>query len=144
MNLALRLMSFQFAFPMCLIIPADLLNIVIRTISLVQRNHILQKRLNALRAETRRLSSTLNNPKNRCQERRLQASHSEIGNVLPLTEQDVSTSSSLSNSDSIDENSLLAHAYIYNNNDNCNRIDDDCSSDKNSEDLNRKKYWLFS
>jgi len=123
-------MSFQFAFPMCLIIPADLLNIVIRTISLVQRNHILQKRLNALRAEIRRLSSTLNNPKNRCQERRLQASHSEIENVLPLTEQDVSASSSLANL--LDENSL--HAHTHNHNDNCNCIDDDCSSDKNSEE----------
>ncbi|KAM0728991.1 hypothetical protein ACS0PU_004345 [Formica fusca] len=51
----------------------DLLNIIIRTIILVKRNRILQRRLNALRAETRRfLRSVLNNPENQCQERRLQ------------------------------------------------------------------------
>ncbi|KYN30421.1 hypothetical protein ALC56_15117 [Trachymyrmex septentrionalis] len=49
----------------------DLLSIVVRTIILVRRNRILQKRLNALRAETRRfLRSVLNNPEN--QQRRSQ------------------------------------------------------------------------
>ncbi|XP_032686719.1 uncharacterized protein LOC116851445 isoform X2 [Odontomachus brunneus] len=51
----------------------DLWSIVIRTITLVRRNRILQRRVNALRAETRRfLRSVLNNPKNQRQQDRLQ------------------------------------------------------------------------
>ncbi|XP_011867089.1 PREDICTED: uncharacterized protein LOC105561595 [Vollenhovia emeryi] len=50
----------------------DLLSIVIRTVTLVRRNRILQRQLDALQAETRRyLSSALNNPEG--QQRRTQA-----------------------------------------------------------------------
>lgn len=110
----------------------DLFNIVVRTITLVQRNRILQKHVNALRAETRRyLCSTLNNPGNRCQERRLQAPHTE--NILPFTEQGVSISSPSLISDSISANSHHRLDYAYDHNDNY-RVDDDCLSDNNSED----------
>lgn len=55
----------------------DLLSIVVRTIILIRRNRILERRLNALRAETRRfLRSESNNPED--QRRRSQVpSHSE-------------------------------------------------------------------
>ncbi|EGI70172.1 hypothetical protein G5I_00930 [Acromyrmex echinatior] len=70
----------------------DLLSIVMRTIILVRRNRILQRRLNALRAETRRfLRSVLNNPEN--QQRRSQMSlHLEDSSS---TEEIVSTLSPL-------------------------------------------------
>lgn len=43
-----------------------LLNIVARTMALVRRNHVLQKRVNALRVETREfIRSVLNNPENK-------------------------------------------------------------------------------
>ncbi|XP_012063769.1 PREDICTED: uncharacterized protein LOC105627097 [Atta cephalotes] len=69
----------------------DLLSIVVRTIILVRRNRILQRRLNALRAETRRfLRSVLNNPEN--QQRRSQMPHLEDSSS---TEKIVSTLSPL-------------------------------------------------
>ncbi|KYN14157.1 PREDICTED: uncharacterized protein LOC108766076 isoform X2 [Trachymyrmex cornetzi] len=70
----------------------DLLSIVVRTIILVRRNRILQRRLNALRAETRRfLRSVLNNPES--QQRRSQMpSHLEDSSS---TEKIVSTLSPL-------------------------------------------------
>ncbi|KYM94202.1 hypothetical protein ALC62_15157 [Cyphomyrmex costatus] len=75
----------------------DLLSIVVRTIILVRRNRILQRRLNALRAETRRfLRSVLNNPEN--QQRR-----SPVPSYLEdssSTEKIVSTLSSLLPADS--------------------------------------------
>ncbi|EZA52714.1 hypothetical protein DMN91_001961 [Ooceraea biroi] len=118
----------------------DLLNIVARTMTLVQRNYILQKRVNALHAETRRyLCSTLSNPKNRCQEQRLQEPHSEGENVPPFTKQVVSPSPSLS-SDSSDENSHHGLAYTHNHNDKYSRVDDDCSPDDNSEGSSRNGY----
>lgn len=45
---------------------AGLLNIVARTIALVRRNHILEKKVEALRLETRSfIDSVLNNPENK-------------------------------------------------------------------------------
>ncbi|XP_050454787.1 LOW QUALITY PROTEIN: uncharacterized protein LOC126853234 [Cataglyphis hispanica] len=70
----------------------DLLNIIIRTIILVQRNRILQRRLNVLRAETRRfLRSVLNNPENQCQEQRLQMSTRFEDEIVSSTTEKVST-----------------------------------------------------
>ncbi|XP_020299406.1 uncharacterized protein LOC109863551 [Pseudomyrmex gracilis] len=56
----------------------DLLNIVIRTIILVQHNSILQKRVNALRAEAHKfLSSVLNNPEEQSQQAKVEAPRSQ-------------------------------------------------------------------
>ncbi|KAL0118858.1 hypothetical protein PUN28_009471 [Cardiocondyla obscurior] len=55
----------------------DLLSIVIRTIHLVRRNHLLQKRLDALRAETQQyLSSLSSNPEDQSDMPRI-AAHPE-------------------------------------------------------------------
>lgn len=82
-------------------IPADLLNIVVRTISLVRRNRILQKRVNALRAETRRfLRSVLNNPENQRQQDRLQMPQPEGEVVSSSTDKVISTTLVLVDSDS--------------------------------------------
>ena len=51
----------------------DLLKIVIRTIALVRRNHILEKKIRALRLETRSfITSLLENPENESQYSRWQ------------------------------------------------------------------------
>ncbi|XP_066589074.1 uncharacterized protein Cipc [Prorops nasuta] len=54
-----------------------LLSIVVRTMALVRRNHILQARVNALRAETRDfICSVLSNPENKYRQRKLEAPES--------------------------------------------------------------------
>ncbi|XP_076386886.1 uncharacterized protein LOC100881656 isoform X1 [Megachile rotundata] len=56
-----------------------LLDIVVRTMALVRRNNILQKRVNALRAETRDfIHSVLNNPENKCIQQRLDCKETDV------------------------------------------------------------------
>ncbi|XP_071557779.1 uncharacterized protein [Temnothorax nylanderi] len=100
----------------------DLLSIVIRTIILVRRNRILQRRLNALRAETRRfLSSVLNNPEGQ-QRRSRVPSHSEDSSP---TKKAVSTRDSF-------------HGATYGC-DNRDRTSDESSSSDKSEDSDRSE-----
>ncbi|KAK9302653.1 hypothetical protein QLX08_005390 [Tetragonisca angustula] len=65
-----------------------LLDIVIRTMALVRRNNILQKKVNALRAETRDFfHSVLNNPENKCIQQRLDAIDCKEADVSSSTEE---------------------------------------------------------
>lgn len=83
----------------------------------MQRNRILQRRLNALRAETRRfLRSVLNNPENQCQERRLQMSTYSEDEIVSSTTEKVSTLLPPLNSDS---NKNLFHEAVFA----CNNLD---------------------
>lgn len=130
-----RSTSFRMLFPMhfwCLsIVPADLLSIVIRTIILVRRNRLLQRRLNALRAETRRfLRSVLNNPEE--QQRRSQ---------VP-SEDSSSTKKVVSLSPLLDANPTgnSFHGIIPTR----DHINDESSSSDKSEDSSRSECWFFS
>jgi len=116
------------------IVPADLLSIIVRTIILVRRNRILQRRLNALRAETRRfLRSVLNNPEN--QQRRSQVpSHAEDSSS---TEKVVST---LSPPVPVDPTTNSFQATGCRNRDRTN--DESSSSDKSG--ASRSECWFFS
>ncbi|KAL6264823.1 hypothetical protein P5V15_004918 [Pogonomyrmex californicus] len=114
----------------------DLLSIVIRTIILVRRNCILQRRLNALRAETRRfLRSVLNNPENQRQQRSPQTpSNSEDSSFAekivttfvtsPLNLN--STRSSFHRVTSIRDN----HDYINEESSSSDKSEDSCSGEK--------------
>ncbi|XP_033330700.1 uncharacterized protein LOC117222838 isoform X2 [Megalopta genalis] len=76
-----------------------LLDIVVRTMALVRRNHILQERVNALSAETRDfIHSVLNNPENKCAQQRLDAQNSTNENISSTTEKTNSRPSSLPSS----------------------------------------------
>lgn len=103
------------------IISPDLWSIVIRTITLVRRNHILQRRVNALRAETRRfLHSVLNNPQNQCQQNRLQMPQFESEIVSSSTDKVVSTSLLLdsdSTRNSLDSSQRVTSTCVIDNHD---------------------------
>ncbi|XP_017755987.1 PREDICTED: uncharacterized protein LOC108547820 [Eufriesea mexicana] len=67
-----------------------LLDIVVRTMALVRRNNILQKRVNALRAETRDfIHSVLNNPENKCIQQRLDTVDCKEADVSSSTEETI-------------------------------------------------------
>ncbi|XP_014479780.1 PREDICTED: uncharacterized protein LOC106747051 isoform X2 [Dinoponera quadriceps] len=98
----------------------DLLSIVIRTITLVRRNRILQRRVNALRAETRRfLRSVLNNPENQHCQDRLQMRQLDGDIVSSSTDKVVSLTSVLLDSDPTGNSSDSSHRVTstYDNHD---------------------------
>ncbi|KAG7206478.1 hypothetical protein KM043_003823 [Ampulex compressa] len=68
-----------------------LLDIVVRTMALVRRNHILQARVNALRAETRDfIRSVLNNPENKRRQERSESGGRKDAVVSSSTDNSVS------------------------------------------------------